>query len=686
VVLTLLLWATFQNVPHPSSLQRRSRRQQQKKTSSLLRKLIARCSFVYLVYATFWQCPSYTNEKGALELDGPFLCAGINEVKTDIRYLFNHPLYKQHVGQHIDPIWAQAQEHYTQHVAPLVSTSKYYGSKYGVPAAQKANGMYNQHVHPIYLKAHDHAKKQYDVHAKQHVDRYYTEAEQRYRKHVGPHVDYATTAAQKLQADAIKFHKEKVTPFNAAAGQHLQKTYETTKPVVDKAITQSIEFYRKKFQPAAYAAFDTLWHLIKEVAYRIQVISVDASNKASVWSKDIYENHAQPYYQKKVAPLVAQKYQQYLEPSVIEAKKFIFAHVDKDLVDQTWNTAKTNADVAYRFVEKHALLASAITVEFVQKQRERYEIHRAKAAEVAKSVQYEASTSASVAAAQISQMMTEQESSIKAASAQATNVAGEIKGKAKEAAHHFATEAANMARSAQDRVYGAAGNVYSQAKEGSSVAVSQFEKAKQAVASGLHHGVTDVSNLGARGTAQVTDVAKSASAVASSVAQGPALTSLAGISTGKESASQTTADTSSQPTVSAAPTNSPESIEKEEHAHVTDGKNGSQKETQDSAQTIAAPFRDATKANIDNASAEQSTRSPINESKQEIVNELNQDVTEELPVLEEVPIVPGEDEETEEKLNVHGEAPVPLPVAENSSVDETENVSTVQGKEHSDIS
>ncbi|KAI8577805.1 hypothetical protein K450DRAFT_250083 [Umbelopsis ramanniana AG] len=667
---------TVQNVPHPSSLQRRSRRQ--KKKSSVLRKLIARCSFVYLVYATFWQCPSYANDKGAFGSDGPLLCAGINEVKADIRYLFSHPLYKQHIGQHVDPYLTQAQEHYTQHVAPLVSTSKYYGSKYGAPAAQKANGLYNQHVHPLYLKAHDHAKKQYDVHAKHHVDRYYTEAEQRYRKHVGPHVDYATTAAQKLQGDALKFHKEKVVPFNEAAGQRLQKTYLTTKPVVDKAIIQSIDFYHKKFQPAACAAFDTLWHLIKEIAYRIQVISVDAANKASVWSKDVYENHAQPYYQKKVAPLVAQKYQQYLEPSVIEAKKFIFAHVDKELVDQTWNTAKMNVDVVYRFVERHALLASAITVEFVQKQRERYEANRAKAAEAAKSVQYEASASASVAAAHISKMMTEQESSIKVAGAQATVVAGEMKGKAKGAAHHFATEAANMAKSAQDKVYGAAGNVYSQAKEGSSAAVSQFEKAKQAVASGLHHGVTEASNLGARGTAKVVDVAKSASTAASSVAQAPAITPLAGISSGKSSASQTTADTSSQPTVSVAPTNTPESVEEEDNAHVTNGKNGSKQGTQDGAQTIAAPFRDATKANVDNASAEQSTLSPINERQQEIVNDPKQDVTEELPVLEEAPIIPGEEEKIEEKFNVQGEAPVPLPVSENSSVDE--DVQTVQGR------
>ncbi|KAI9284039.1 hypothetical protein BC943DRAFT_326897 [Umbelopsis sp. AD052] len=664
--------STVQNTPHASSLQRRSRRQQQKKKASVLRKLLARFSFVYLVYATFWQCPSYANEKGAL--DSPLLCDGINEVKADIRYLFSHPLYKQHVGQHVDPYLTQAQEQYTQHVAPLVSTSKFYGAKYGVPAAQKANGLYNQHVHPIYLKAHDHAKKQYDVHAKHHVDRYYTEAEQRYRKHVGPHVDYATTTAQKLQGDALKFHKEKVVPFNEAAGQRLQKTYLTTKPVVDKAITQSIDFYYKKVQPAACAAFDTLWHLIKEIAYRIQVISVDAANKASVYSKNFYENHAQPYYQKKVAPFVAQNYRQYLEPSVIEAKKFIFAHVDKELVDQTWDTAKKNVDFVYRFVEKHALLTSAVTVEFVQKQRERYEANRVKAAELAKSVQYEASASASVAAAHISKMMTEQESSIKVAGAQATVVAGEMKGKAKGAAHHFATEAANMAKSAQDKMYGAAGNVYSQAKEGSSAAVSQFEKAKQAVASGLHHGVTEASSLGARGTAKVTDVAKGASSAASSVAQAPAITPLAGISNGKSSASQTTADTTSSPTVAVAPTNSPESVEEEEQAHVTNGKNGSKQETQDGAQTIAAPFRDATKANIDNASAEQSTRSPINESQQEIVPEPEKDVTEELPVLEVLPILSGEDEKIEEKLDGQGEAPA----ADNSSADE--DVQTVLGR------
>jgi hypothetical protein len=561
-----------------------------------------------------------------------------------------------------------------------VSTSKYYGSKYGVPAAQKANGLYNEHVHPVYLKAHGHAKNQYDVHAKQHVDRYYSEAEQRYRKHIGPHVDYATTAAQKLQADAMKFHKEKVAPFNEAAGQHLQKTYATTRPVVDKAVSQSVEFYRKKFQPAAYAAIDTLWHIIKDIAYRIQVISVDVANKASVWSKDIYVNHAQPYYQNKVAPFVAQNYQQYLEPSVNDAKKFIFAHVDKDLVDQTWNTAKTNADAAYRFVEKHALLASAVTVEFLQKQRERYDANRAKAAEVAKSVQYEASASASAAASQVSKMMTEQESSIKAAGAQATHVAGEMKGKAKEAAHHFATEAANMARSAQDRVYGAAGNVYSQAKEGSSAAVSQFEKAKQAVASGIHHGVSEVSNLGAQGTAKATGVAKSASSVASSVAQAPALTPLAGISTGTNAASQTTADTSSQPTVSSAPTISPGSAEEEDHSIATEEKNASKQGSQDGAQTIAAPFRDATKANHDNVSSEQTTVSPINESTQEIVDEPNHDLTEEIPILEVAPIISGEDEETEEDLNVHGEAPVPLPVAENGTDNETEDVPTVQGK------
>ncbi|KAH8554407.1 hypothetical protein BGW37DRAFT_484719 [Umbelopsis sp. PMI_123] len=658
-------------LPH-SSLQRRAPPQRrQRRRPSTLRKLITRCTFIYLLYVTFWQCPSYTNKNGALQPDSPVICAGINEVKTDIRYIFGHPLYKQHVGQHIDPYLNQVQHHYDQHVAPLLSTSKYYGSKYGIPAAQKANALYNQHVHPIYLQAHDYGKKQYDVHVKHHVDRYYSEAEQHYRKHLGPHVDYATTTAQKLQADALKFHKDKVVPFNAQAAKHLQKTYDTTKPVVEKAVAQSIEFYHNKFQPAFLAAVDTLWHLTKEISYKVKVISVDAADKAYIWSKDVYQNHAQPYYQKKVAPFATQKYQQYLEPSVNDAKKFIFAHIDEELVKQTWDTAKMNGEIAYRFVKKHTLVATAITTDFLKQQREKYEAYRAKAAEGVKSARYEAVASASSAAAQITKKMTKQESGIKAAGAQATDAAGEIKDKAKGAVHHFATEAANMVRNAQNKVYDAAGNVYSHAMDGSNAAVSQFEKAKQVVASGLHHGTSDVSSKTAEGTSKITLVADSGSSIASSVSHEPAITPEAVITSSRMSASQTTADTSSQPSITAEPTNSSDNFNEDHQAHVTDGKGAPKQETKDSAQTIAAPFRDATKANTDNVSAERVKASPINDSKQAIVELPNKDIAEELPII-------SDESDQKEEVDVQGK--VPVAIANDESGDDAHDNPVVQGR------
>lgn len=628
------------------------------KRNNFLRTLLTRCSLIYLVYSTFSQCPSYTDNNGVLAPDSPYICSGINEIKADVRWVFSHPLYKHHVGQHIDPYFDQAQVHYKRYGAPVVSKTKHYGFKYGIPAAQQAQGLYQQHVQPIYLKAHDHAKKQYDIHAKPRVDRYYNEAEQRYRKHLAPHVDYAKLKATKLHSDTLKFHQEKVAPFNAKASQHIQDTYRTTKPIVQKAVTQSVDFYKKKFEPAAYAAVDTLWHLIKEIAYKIKIVSTDLADKGYVWSKDVYENHAKPYYQKNVAPTVSQKYKQYLEPTVNDAKKFIFAHVDMVLVEQSWNMAKMHTEQAYRFVEKHALVAAAITADFLKEQRAKYEEQRIKAAETAKSVQHEAILSASSAAAKLSKIVVEQESSVKGAGAQATHVAGDIKDKAKGAVHHFASEAVNMAKNAQTKVYDAAGTVMSQASKGSDAAFSQFEKAKQAVAGSIHH-VTD----------EASSVASEASSKMSSIntdkTQEPSITPVAApVTTFTSQASPTAAGTYSYPTGTKSST-----ADQDDKAHITPEKNTVQQhDTNDSAQTIAAPFLDATKPNHENASAKRATASPVNnESTAEIFEENIEDVGD--IIIEQVEELPADEPTTDSEETIA-----------QVLIDTAEDLSHVQGR------
>ncbi|GAB5588172.1 hypothetical protein Unana1_03072 [Umbelopsis nana] len=624
------------------------------------------------------QCPSYTDKKGDLIPDSPFICPGINHVKQDVRSIFSHPLYKQHIGQHIDPYLDQVQAHYNLYAVPALETTKHYGSKYGVPAAQQAHALYKQHVHPIYLKAHDHAKQQYDIHAKSHVNRYYSEAEQRYRQHLAPHVDYATTTANKLHQDALKFHKEKVVPFNNRASKHIQDTYDIAKPILLKAIDQSVEFYHKKFEPAALAALDTMWHLIKEISYKVRIVSTDVANKAYIWSKDAYENHARPYYQKTVAPVIAQNYKQYLEPSVNDAKKFIIAHVDMELVEQSWSTAKVHTNKAYKFAREHTLMVAGVVAEFLNEQYAKYEESRVKAAEAAKSVQHEAIVSASSATAKVSKIVAEQEPSVKAAKAHATNVASDIKDKAEGAVHHFASEAVNMAKNAQTKVYDAAGTVLAQASKGSDAAYSHYEKAKQAVAGGIHHGADQASSIVSQASAKFNSIGNSASSIVSqaSVTQKtnePSITPLAVVTTSTSAMSQTSADTVTYPTVTNAAT-----PDEDSKARVTDGKITNLPDTNDSAQTIPARFRDATKASEENISTERVTKASGGDHTQKVLEVI--EVAEEIvsEELEQIVGDQGREQPASESAILTNENQEAAADANTSEVEQEDDVTPIQ--------
>ncbi|CAM0141741.1 unnamed protein product [Umbelopsis sp. WA50703] len=517
--------------------------------------------------------------------------------------------------------------------APVISKTKLYGEQYGIPAAQKAHGVYQHYLRPVYLKANDHAKQQYDRYAKSHVDRYYTEAEQRYKKHIAPHVDYATNSAQTVHSGVRKFHAEKVVPFNQQAGARIEKAYDAAKPHVDRAVQQSVHFYRtslkpaaikaanqsadyyeKKFKPTALAIIDTIWRLIQEYSYKFKVWSVDVANKGYAHGQEVYTKHAKPYYDQKVAPVVAEKYKTYLEPTVNDAKKFIVAHVDVDRVQRGWETVKEHSGIAYKYTEKQALLGAAITGEFVKKQHQKFLDSRLRASEAAKAAKQEAFSSASSVVKQASKAVSEQESSIVAAGAHATEAAVDMKDKAKGAVHDFASEALQFAKQAQTKVFDAAVTVRAQASKGSDAAYSQFEKARHAVADGIHHGVDEVSSFVNHATGkakptetivaeQATSLASTANEQASNIAGKPAsfassITSIAATTPIDVSLTTSTATYATATTVPSS-----DQFEREEDQVVITGEGpGGSRNNNDAAQTIAAQFREATEQDKDNIS------------------------------------------------------------------------------------
>ncbi|KAJ2958262.1 hypothetical protein NQZ79_g6138 [Umbelopsis isabellina] len=685
--------------PSARSTLRHRRGPRPAKRLGFLRKWLARCAFIYLSYAAFWQCPSHVDKKGVLAPNSPYICSGINEVKSDVRWVFNHPAYKQHVGQHIDPYWKQVNDHYDIYAAPVVSKSKHYGEKYGIPAAQKAHGAYQQYLRPVYSKANGHAKKQYDRHAKAHVDRYYSEAEQQYKKHIAPHVDYATNSAQQVHSSVRKFHSEKVVPFNQKAGARIEQGYNTVKPHVERALQQSVhvyhnslkpaaikvskqsaDYYEKSLKPTALAIIDTIWRLIQEYAYKFKVWSVDVANKGYAHGQEAYTKHAKPYYDQKIAPVVSEKYKAYLEPTVNDAKKFIVAHVDVDRVQRGWDTVKQHSGTAYKYTEEQALLGAAIAAEYVKQQHQAFLESRHRASEAAKAAKQEAYSSASSVIKEASKAVSEQESSVVAAGAQATQAAADMKDKAKGAVHGFANEALQFARQAQTKVFDAAENVRAQASKGSDAAFSQFEKAKHAVADGVHHGVDEVSSFVNHATGkaksaeesvvdQATSLASTVKEQASSVAEKPTSIASSITSVATSIAATTPIDvslTTSTATYATATTvPSKELFEKEQDQVVITGEGPGVSRNNDAAQTIAAQFREATEPEKDNISTstsaspadQASSKAPETEPMVPIV------VQEPSMVLKPEPVAPigSESESNEPEPLVEKEGPAEAP-------------------------
>ncbi|KAG2178794.1 hypothetical protein INT43_001640 [Umbelopsis isabellina] len=670
------------------------------KRFGLLRKWLARGALIYLSYATLWQCPSHVDKKGVLAPDSPYICSGINEVKSDFQWVFNHPVYKQHVGQHIDPYWKQANEHYDTYAGPVISKSKHYGEKYGIPAAQKAHGAYQQYMRPVYAKANDHAKQQYDRHAKAHVDRYYSEAEQQYKKHIAPHVDYATKSAQQVHSSVRKFHSEKVVSFNKQAGARIEQGYNAVKPHVERAVQQSVhvyqnnlkpaaikaskhsaDYYERTFKPTALAIIDTIWRLIQEYAYKFKVWSVDVANKGYVHGQEVYTKHAKPYYDQNIAPVVSEKYKAYLEPTVNDAKKFIVTHVDVDRVQRGWDTVKQHSGTAYRYTEEQALLGAAIAAEFVKQQHQKFLESRHRASEAAKAAKQDAYLSASSVVKQASKAVSEQESSVIAAGVQATQAAADMKDKAKGAVHGFASEALQFARQAQTKVFDAAENVRAQASKGSDAAFSQFEKAKHAVADGVHHGVDEVSNLVNQATgkvksaeesvaSQATSLASTVKEKASSAAKKPNSIASSITSVATSIAATTPIDvslTTSSATYATATTVPSDGLfEKVQDQVVITGEGLGVSRNNDAAQTIAAQFREATEPEKDNIStsakaspAEQaSSKAPETEPMVPIV------VPEASMILKPEPVTPigSESEANDSESLTETEGPAEAPV------------------------
>lgn len=609
-------------------------------------------------------------------------------------------MFKQHVGQHIDPYWKQVNEQYDAYASPVISKGKHYGEIYGVPAAQKAHGAYQQYLHPVYEKANDQAKQQYDRHAKAHVDRYYSEAEQQYKKHIAPHVDYATNSAHQVHSGIRKFHSEKVVPFNQQAGARIEQGYNAVRPHVERAAQQSVfiyqnsvkpaaikaskqsaDYYERKFKPTALAIIETIWRLIQEYAYKFKILSMDVANKGYAHGQEVYTKHAKPYYDQKIAPVVSEKYKAYLEPTVNDAKRFIVTHVDVDRVQRGWDTVKKHSGTAYKYSEEQALLGAAIAAEFVKQQHQKFLESRHRASEAAKAAKQEAYSSASSVIKQASIVVSEQESSVVAAGAQATQAAADMKDKAKGAVHGFASEALQFARQAQTKVFDAADNVRAQASKGSDAAYSQFEKAKHAVADGVHHGVDEVSSLVNHATGKVKSAEESvatqaislASTVkqqASSVAEKPTSIASSITSVATSIAATTpidvslTTDSATYATATTIP--SDEWLGKEQDQVVITGEGPGMSRDSDAAKPIAAQFREATESEKDNTSmstkaspADQaSSKAPETEPMVPIV------IPEASMILKPEPVTPigSESESNESESVIETEGPATAPI------------------------
>ncbi|RUP48696.1 hypothetical protein BC936DRAFT_144152 [Jimgerdemannia flammicorona] len=279
-----------------------------------LRSLLWYGLIIYLIYATFWRCPTFTTP--ILSPDAPTDCKALYRVTHDVLAPVFLPLYKQYlepyVGDHVDAI----RYHYTIYGHPVLMTAAKYAEVYGKPAfqqgqvyLQQGQEVYFQHAHPIVVELHGRVKEQYDVLAKEHVDRVVDHVSEHYEAYIGEYVDKTQEVAAKAYATAQEVHVRHVQPAIKKYGPVIQEKIELAKPVVKQGVDTATVYYKEYVDPTA--------------------------RKTAVVVKDVWDNQVVPTWNDKVLPEVKRIHRDHVGPKAREIYGRVFSFVTGNPFNET---------------------------------------------------------------------------------------------------------------------------------------------------------------------------------------------------------------------------------------------------------------------------------------------------------------------------------------------------------------